>query len=86
MTGRLVGSVDGRPVEVLGEGDSLRVALSGVLDAWRLRGRSVGASSALQAVSQFGLGLKVSVGSTAFEVLPQPHPLVRWFGPRLSDA
>lgn len=85
VAGRLVGSVDGRPVEVLGEGKSVRVVLAGVLDAWRLRGRSVGGSAAIAAFARAGLGLDLSVGSASFEVLPRPHLLVRWFGPDLGD-
>lgn len=85
MTGRLAGTVDGCPVEILGEGATVRLVLPGVLAAWRLRGKLGGASPALRLFSQAGIGLRVTAGFATLPVLPQPHPLVRWFGPELGD-
>lgn len=84
VTGRLVGVVDGRPVQIVGEGHRLRLVPSGILDAWRLRGDSVGVVDALAALARTGVGLEVSVGSWSLEVLPRPHMLIRWFGGRLN--
>ncbi len=85
LTGRLSGTVEGRPVEIICEGDHIRLDLQGVLTAWRLRGRSVGAAAVLEIMSRVGLGLSLSLGMISLPVLPQPHPVVRWFGPEFDD-
>lgn len=84
VAGCLSGTVDGRPVEITCEGHHVQIAMPGVLSAWRLQGRSIGASTALKLVDRVGLGLTLSVGRLTLQVLPTPHPLVRWFGPELS--
>jgi len=84
VTGRLSGTAEGCPVDLIGDGAALRVVLPGLVAAWRLRRRLLGGRAAASFLHRLGLGLTIDVGVATFPVLPHPHPLVRWFAPELS--
>lgn len=86
LTGALSGSFAGRPVEIVCEGRCVRLVLPSVRTAWRLRRGFAGLPTVASTLDRVGIALSVSVGGATLPVLPNPHPLVRWFGPELGGS
>ena len=86
VTGRLAGSLLGRPVELEASGRELLLRIPNLRSAWRLR-RSASTSihPLLRSLSAYGIALRVRVGSRlTVEVLPQPSFGLRLLMPSLS--
>lgn len=86
MTGRLQGTLFGRPVELKAAGDELLLELADLKSAWRLR-RSLRYSMLplLRVLRFYGVSLRVRTGSRlTVEVLPRPSFALRVLVPALN--
>ena len=86
MTGRLEGTVFGRPVELDATGRELLLRISDLRSAWRLR-RSATTSllPLVRALRKAELGLRVLIGPRfSVEILPKPSLAVRVLLPALK--
>lgn len=86
VTGLLSGSLDGRPVEILGTGPALELRFTTIASAWKMR--SVDAAtqlSALRVFRQTGLGLTATIAGVRVEMLPKPNFALRFLAPKLHS-
>jgi hypothetical protein len=87
MTGRLVGTFNGSPVELVAAETAnhtqVTLMVSSPLAAWQLRGKSCGLTLVLRSLQAANFELSLVVASLRLRVLPVPSVLVRWFGPQL---
>ena len=85
MTGRLRGTLSGRPVELDAAGRDVLLRLSNLRAAWQLRRHaSRNLHPILGAVREAGLTLGLAIGSRlVVEVLPKPSLAIRVFAPAL---
>jgi hypothetical protein len=86
VTGRLQGTLFGRPVELEASGRELLLRIVNLRSAWRLR-RSATSSMLplLRALRGYGIGLRVQIGSRfTVHVLPAPSFALRLLVPALS--
>ena len=86
MTGRLQGTLFGRPVELDATGRELLLRIANLRSAWRLR-RSATTSMLplLRALRKYGIGMRVQIGSRlTVEVLPIPNVALRVLVPALN--
>jgi hypothetical protein len=86
VTGRLQGTLFGRPVELEATGRQLMLRIVNLRSAWRLR-RSATSSMLplLRALRSYGLALQVRIGSRlTVQVLPTPSFGLRLLVPTLS--
>lgn len=87
VTGRLAGTLDGRPVEVQAAGHDIRVSVANLRAAWLLRRSVFGMMPVLRVAQAAGLGLRLSVASrTTVEVLPEPSFVLRLLVPALAKV
>jgi len=88
VTGRLRGTLFGRPVEIEADGRELLVRIADLRSAWWLR-RSVSTSMVplLRTLRRSGLALRMRIGSRlAVNVLPTPGFALRMLVPALGFA
>ena len=87
MTGRLEGTLFGRPVALEADEQGLLLSIADLRSAWRLRrSLATGMLPALRALEMFGLPFRVRVGpGLRLEVMPCPNLLVRLLVPGLSS-
>ena len=88
MTGRLRGTLFGRPVELEAGGRELVLQIANLRSAWRLR-PSVKTSllPLLRLLLASGIALRVGIGSSlTLNVLPQPSLALRVLVPALNLA
>lgn len=80
MTGRLLGTLNGQPVQILGEDGGLTIVTPGVVATYRLRKALLaGSDRVLSALSMIHVPVRVRLGDTAtLNVAPSPHPLLAW--------
>ena len=85
VTGRLEGTLFGRPVEIIATGNQILVKLANLRSAWRLRRFvSPGLTTLLFAFRHAGLCMRLQIqGKTSFEVLPKPNFVIRLLTPSL---
>ena len=86
MTGRLQGTLFGRPVELEATGRELLLQVANLRSAWRLR-RSATTSMLplLRLLGSHGITLRVRIGSRlTAEVLPRPSFALRVLVPALN--
>lgn len=85
VTGRLDGTLYGRPVVIEALDQEFVISIASVYSAWRAR-RSAAASLVplLQQLREFGFRLTLHLGSQVkLEILPETHWAVRFFIPGL---
>lgn len=81
VTGRLSGTLDGRPVEILGERGGMTLVTPGLFATIRMR-RSLqaGSRNLLRGASIVPLPIRLRMGNLAtWDVAPSTHPLLRPF-------
>lgn len=85
MTGRLTGTVLGRPVQIDAEGRELLLGVSSLRSAWRLR-RSASANMVpiLRRLRDHGFRLRIGIGDRfSLELFPKAHFALRILAPEL---
>jgi len=88
MTGRLEGTLFGRPVELEARGREVIVRIADLRSAWRLRhSATTGMMPVLRSLFAHGIVLRVNIGSTlTMNVLPRPSLPLRVLLPALDLA
>lgn len=90
VTGRLHGTLFGRPVAIEANGRDFLLAVPGLRTAWRLRrSASSGLLPVLRKLREHGFALRVRIGRRlTLDVLPEAHIAIRLFAPgvRLSKV
>ena len=86
VTGRLEGTVFGRPVELEASGRDLVLQIANLRSAWRLRRNATcGMLPLLRLLHEYGVAVRVCVGSRlTVEVLPRPSFGLRLLVPALN--
>ena len=88
MTGRLHGTLFGRPVELEARERKLLLSIANLRSAWRLRGSiTTSMLPLLRLLRACGIDLRVDIGSRlTVNVLPTPGLTLRMFAPALHLA
>lgn len=88
VTGRLRGTVSGRPVELEARGRQLLLQMSSLRSVWRLRpSLKTSMLPLLRLLIASGISLRVSIGSRlTVNVLPKPNLALRVLVPTLNFA
>ena len=84
MTGRLHGTLFGRPVEIFADGRQLHIAISSLRVAWRARQLARGLAPLFRLLRDSNVEMRMQVGSIIhFQILPEPSLLLRSLVPDL---
>jgi len=84
LTGRLSGSLDGRPVEIDATAAGITLKVGSFRSLWKLR-RLEAAAPVVRLLSQQAIPLRLSVaGLGSVELLPVPSLLVRLVAPEFA--
>ena len=87
MTGRLSGTLSGRPVDIRADGRQVVLRVSSLRSAWQLRRSADSVLPLLRFFQNFRLTLQVQIGAgVAINVLPTPAFLLRLLVPALNIA
>lgn len=85
LAGRLVGTLDGRPVVIAADDSGLVVTAAAFQTAWAGRRSVRSLLPVLGMLKRNGIPVRVSVGGlVSLEVLPSPNPLMRILMPELA--
>lgn len=85
LTGRLWGTLDGRPVVIDADESGVMLDVTSFRSAWTLRKYGVSALPFLQFVKSSSIPLTVRVaGTVSLPVLPRPSVLIRVLAPTLA--
>lgn len=84
MTGQLVGTFDGRPVEIMASNNAIEIRFERLGSAWQSRKMELGSFRLpLRLLSRSSLEVTASVGRFRFAVLPRPSKAIRFLAPSL---
>jgi hypothetical protein len=87
MTGRLSGTLAGRPVVIEASESGLIVSVRKLRTAWGLRKASCSLRPVVEFLKTRRIPLRISVaGLASLEVLPAPGMLIRLLAPDLADT
>ena len=86
MTGRLHGTLWGRPVEIVADGRDILIVISSLRSAWRARHSFTYALLPIhRSLRNLGFQLRVQIGKRLkLQILPKPQLAVRLFMPDLA--
>lgn len=85
VAGRLVGSVDGRPVVIDAEESGMVVSFAMLRSAWAARRSAAALLPVLAIAKRHGIPVRLKVaGLVSLEVLPVPSTLIRMLAPSLA--
>lgn len=88
VTGRLFGTLAGRPVEIVADERQWMIRLAGIRDAWQLRrAGSPNLRPIMRWLRRAGMPLNVLVGARLrFQLLPEPGLAAKLFAPGLIES
>lgn len=85
LTGRLTGTLDGRPVSIEASESGLTLSMKSVRTAWRMRRLSRSLFPFVASLKRSSIPVRLSVGSLfTLEVLPRPSGLLRLVAPEFA--
>lgn len=86
MTGRIQGTLSGRPVDILADGHKLVLVFSSLRSAWRARRHTLGLVSILRKLQKLDLEAHVQIETRLrFRAIPKSPLLIRMLVPKLAN-
>jgi len=86
MAGRLVGTLDGRPVVIDADDTGVTLVFGSLAAAWSARNFVRPARGVLAVLRRSNVAVRVKIaGLLTLDLLPRPSVLVRVFAPPIAD-
>jgi hypothetical protein len=85
LAGRLVGTLDGRPVVIEADALGILVSVVRLRSLWSLRTIAGSMTPTLRLLNDHGIPVRMKIaGIVSLDVLPRPSALARFFAPVLA--